>query len=135
MQTSEVASETVEEVMNLDDRTATAVANVENLTGAVRDVAQAICVGDGQHNVTNTPNQHAERIINLNETSATLRQEEVLPTGEFVNMLTEPYAFAKAFPTLFIPRYNKGKDDWLIYHDLTAWTDKIRENRGYKFTD
>ena len=50
MQTLEVPPETVEGVMNLDNRTATAAANAENLAGAVRDVIQTIRVGDRQNN-------------------------------------------------------------------------------------
>ena len=49
--------------MILDDRTATAVTNVEHLAGVVRDVAQKICGGDGEINETNPTNQRDARTI------------------------------------------------------------------------
>ena len=47
----------------------------------------------------------------------TMNQDDVLPTGDFVNMDTTPFAWARAFPTIFIPTYLNG--EWVILHDYT----------------
>ena len=59
--------------------------------------------------------------FNNNGTKATFRQEDVLPTGGFVNMNTEQYVWAQSFPTLFIPRcvMIDKKPVWRIFHDLS----------------
>lgn len=79
----EVPPEMVEGVINLDDRTATAVANAKHLAGAVRDVVQAICRREGQNDKTNPTHHHDTQTINVNGTSVTLQQEKILPTGIF----------------------------------------------------
>ncbi|KAL7526201.1 hypothetical protein ACHAXR_003700, partial [Thalassiosira sp. AJA248-18] len=61
--------------------------------------------------------------LNANGTEATFQQRDVLPTDGFVNMNTTRYAWARAFPTVFIPRYTSinGEMNWRIFHDWTAW--------------
>ncbi|KAL7537702.1 hypothetical protein ACHAXR_008006, partial [Thalassiosira sp. AJA248-18] len=61
--------------------------------------------------------------LNANGTEATFQQRDVLPTDGFVNMNTTRYAWARAFPTVFIPRYASinGEMCWRIFHDWTAW--------------
>ena len=49
---------------------------------------------------------------------AHLQQAEALPTGGFVNMFRTPYAWAKAFPTVFIPTMIDGT--WEILGDMTG---------------
>jgi len=69
-----------------------------------------------------------------NNSSATYNQEEVLNIDGFVNMAKTPYAWARAFPTVFIPEYLPFPDptgmntndppfiwQWVIRHDPTAW--------------
>ena len=53
--------------------------------------------------------------------SVTFNQEDVMKTGDFVNMSTTPFAWARAFPTVFIPTYVDG--EWKIFHDITGCFD------------
>ena len=63
--------------------------------------------------------------INNAGTSATLRHEDVYTTVGYADMLNKPWAFAQAFPSLFIPRYCKlnGVWAWRIFHDYKGWDD------------
>ena len=57
-----------------------------------------------------------------NETT-TFANDDVFTQGGFVNMDTHPYAWAKAFPSVFIPVYAgiNGVLGWHITHDYTGW--------------
>ena len=57
-----------------------------------------------------------------------LNQDEIFHLGDFVNMNTTPYAWDRAFPTLFYPVYTyyKGKLQWTINGDITAHAGKKR---------
>ncbi len=57
-----------------------------------------------------------------NRESVTFAQPTVLPTNEFANMNTTPYAWARAFPTVFMPVYVqfKGEMRWVILNDITG---------------
>ena len=50
---------------------------------------------------------------------ARVRQTHVLPTDGFVKMRTTPYAWARAFPTVFCPCFVNG--EWVIPGDITGW--------------
>eukprot|EP00957_Ditylum_brightwellii_P012325 931384-Ditylum_brightwellii.AAC.1 len=51
-------------------------------------------------------------ILSPGGTTATYRQENVLPTGDFVNMDTRLYSWSLAFSTIFPPCYIDRK--WVI---------------------
>jgi hypothetical protein len=51
------------------------------------------------------------------EDKARMQQKEALPTGSFASMQQTEYAWALAFPTLFLPTYVNGK--WVMLGDLT----------------
>ena len=55
--------------------------------------------------------------------TVTFEQPTVLPTKGFANMSKTPYEWARAFPTVFIPRYIefKGKYQWIILNDITGF--------------
>ena len=58
---------------------------------------------------------------NNNET-ATFDQPSVMPLDGFVNMNSMPYAWARAFLTVFMPHYifHEGRYQWVILHDITG---------------
>ena len=62
-------------------------------------------------------------VLNVERDTATVRQQDVQPTTGFANMTTTPYAWAKAFPTLFIPMWTTidKKLGWHITHNVMAW--------------
>eukprot|EP00957_Ditylum_brightwellii_P126034 9608195-Ditylum_brightwellii.AAC.1 len=51
--------------------------------------------------------------------TVTFAQSDILLTGDFVDMDKTPYAWALAFPTVFLPCYMNGK--WVIPGDYTCW--------------
>ena len=55
--------------------------------------------------------------------TATFEQPTVLPTKGFANMTKTPYAWARAFPTVFIPSYIEynGKYQWIILNDIIGF--------------
>ena len=55
--------------------------------------------------------------------TVTFEQPNVLPTKGFANMTKTPYAWARAFPTVFIPCYIefKGEYQWIILNDITGF--------------
>ena len=58
--------------------------------------------------------------MNADNTVATVRQEDIVTTVGFVDMFQQEWAFAQAFPSLFIPRpvLEDGEVRWKIYHDF-----------------
>jgi hypothetical protein len=75
---------------------------------------------------------------NSNNTTATFNHADVLPIDGFANMTKTPYAWARAFPTIFIPEYLPFPNltatqnaypyiwKWVIRHDPTSW-DTVRD--------
>ena len=55
--------------------------------------------------------------------TAIFDQPTVLPTKGFADMTKTPYAWARAFPTVFIPHYIEfnGKHEWIILNDVTGF--------------
>ena len=55
--------------------------------------------------------------------TAIFDQPTVLPTKGFADMTKTPYAWARAFPTVFIPHYIEfnGKHKWIILNDVTGF--------------
>ena len=70
--------------------------------------------GNEGDNVTSS-----DGILSPGGTTATYHQENVLPTGDFVNMDTTLYSWSLAFPTIFPPCYVDKK--WVILGDYTGW--------------
>eukprot|EP00957_Ditylum_brightwellii_P124298 9474838-Ditylum_brightwellii.AAC.1 len=58
-------------------------------------------------------------ILSPGEITATYHQENVLPTGDFVNMDTTLFSWSLAFPTIFPPFCIDGK--WDILGNYTCW--------------
>ena len=50
-----------------------------------------------------------------------LNHDDVYEKGGFVDMDSTPFAWARAFPTVFIPQFRYGK--WIILHDITGCYD------------
>ena len=69
-----------------------------------------------------------KREFTNNRQSVTFAQPTVLPTNNFTNMNTTPYAWARAFPTVFMPVYThfKGEMRWVILNDITG-SHRLRE--------
>ena len=60
---------------------------------------------------------------NMNNTeTAVFNQIDVLNLGEFANMNSTPYAWSRAFPTIFIPIYVNvnGEYKWIVNGDITG---------------
>lgn len=55
--------------------------------------------------------------------TATFDKPTVLPTQGFANMTKTPYAWARAFPTVFIPHHIEfnGENQWIILNDVTGF--------------
>ncbi len=65
---------------------------------------------------------HSHDILDMsNDADFSIRfsQQNVLPTGNFVDMDKTPYSWSLAFPSLFPPCYIDG--EWVILGDITGW--------------
>ena len=62
-----------------------------------------------------------------------------MPLDGFVNMNSMPYAWARAFPTVFMPHYifHEGRYQWVILYDITGhdglWYKKPPINKWYEY--
>ena len=65
-----------------------------------------------------------------NDENAVFNQNDVLRLGDFANMNTTPYAWSRAFPSIFIPIYAffNGQYRWIINGDITGFNG-IRDKR------
>lgn len=70
---------------------------------------------------------------NRNKTTAHFEQPDIFSTDGLANMNKISYAWARAFPTLFIPTWDEHVGEWRIYHDITGWGG-LRD-QGIKFVD
>lgn len=59
--------------------------------------------------------------VNMEKEQVELNQDDVYQTGDFADMDNTPFAWARAFPTVFIPQYRNGR--WIILHDITGCFD------------
>ena len=111
-------------LMCLNDDNAAHGAETAICEEAIRDRVQRIRALDGGADV--------DMIIRGD--TVEFADQDVLPTDGFVDMNTTEWAYAKAFPTLFIPWYGplggsdvEGflKEGWHITHDFRGW-DTVR---------
>ena len=58
--------------------------------------------------------------VKIKGPKASFRGAEVLPLKEFVDMMKMKYAWARAFPTVFVPIYDEKTDTWNIPGDITG---------------
>ena len=58
-----------------------------------------------------------KQLLTQNESTAKVKQNEVIPLTEFVDMNKTRFAWARALPTIFQPEYIEGK--WTIIHEIT----------------
>jgi len=145
LQNDVILTETFEGVIRTEARTESAAANANLLATAVGAVVQNARNGSGNANPPNLPNNNNVNVyanvnVNLpqpqfngNQTTATFQHNQVLRVDGFADMNRTPYAWARAFPSLFIPVYtvkNRVNNEygWVIFHDITGWSgprDKI----------
>ena len=59
-----------------------------------------------------------KEMLSQNETTVHLNQDNVIPLTGYVDMNKTPFAWSRAFPTVFPPEYIDGK--WIIRHDITS---------------
>ncbi len=94
-----------------------------------RDIRQMVeDIADGNQNENATLDREVNN--NHNPETATFRASNVLHVDGFADMGKTRYAWARAFPTLFIPEYvktglhNNGSEkwEWMIYDDITGFS-------------
>ena len=56
--------------------------------------------------------------MSQNETTAHLKQDNVIPLTDYVDMNKTTFTWDRTFPTVFPPEYIDGK--WIIRHDITG---------------
>ena len=112
--------ETFDGVINHNDSSIARCANAEMATSEITEVIERIHErGDvEQDGDANLNNDHSEA-----NNIATFQQTDVLPIDGFANMNKTPYAWSRAFPTVFIPEYRIIDNEWkwVICHDITGW--------------
>eukprot|EP00984_Skeletonema_dohrnii_P031047 scaffold23084_cov153-Skeletonema_dohrnii-CCMP3373.AAC.2 len=155
LQNDVIQTETFEGVLRTEALTESAAANANLIATAVGAVVRN-ARGEGTNassNSTNPPNANNVNVyanshanlpqpeFNRNQTTATFQHNDVLRVDGFADMNRTPFAWARAFPSLFIPVYtvkNHATSDygWVIFHDITGWSglrDKIvNRNQWYE---
>jgi hypothetical protein len=113
LQNTEIPDETFEGVVNVADGNASrgsaslmAVQAVDTAVQRIREEA----ANPGQSNTS------------LPVNTSTFNQQDVLPVDGFANMNTTKYAWARAFPSCYIPSYIyfHGEMRWVILNDITG---------------
>ena len=117
LQNDTVPHETFEGVMLMNDNTNAQTGNAAMAVNEIQDTVNNI---RNQRNEQELPNPSFR---NRRQT-ATFQQQDVLDTSNgFVDMNKTPYAWARAFPTVFVPTYKQLSDgswSWVIQHDITG---------------
>jgi hypothetical protein len=124
LQNDVIPSETYEGVLPLNASTESAAGNANIVAAQVNNIVQTIRGTGGQPGDSANDN-HPQPQFNANQTTATFQHNEVLPVDGFADMNKTRYAWARAFPSLFIPVYafnrSTGQMEWMIFHDITGW--------------
>ena len=95
LQNSVVPEETFEGVVNVADTNTANGGNADMMVTAIHGA------------VTSIRNNVPQPQLTPNQTTATFAHNDVLPVSGFANMSSTPYAWARAFPTVFYPTYVK----------------------------
>jgi hypothetical protein len=121
LQNSEIPDESFEAVMNVYDRSTVATGQDRMVLNAVHDAVRQIRENQPQADAADAPQPR----FNRDRSRATFQQTDVFSyDGGFVDMNRTQYAWARAFPTIFIPTYIQIKENewkWVILHDITGW--------------
>ena len=114
LQNAEIEEETYEAVLDLGKTSLVGLENArqaaDEVTTAVREIRRRAANSQNNYNVvhlrggTDTTSTAPGATINRDGSTATIRHEDAYTTVGYPDMLKEPYAFARAFPTLFPPR-------------------------------
>ena len=159
LQNDVIEEETFEGLVHVGDNSAVSLENAHLAAQAVKDAARQLRAhdappedgdvnmhpqdGDGDEEMefvdsvspaplrggNDTTDTSLPNIYN-DGTSETLRHEDVYTTVGYADMFNRPWAFAQAFPSLFIPRYCKlnGVWAWRIFHDYKGWDNHRDKN-------
>jgi hypothetical protein len=87
---------------------------VQFLAGRLEPPLVPTTDSDGEDNDSSVPYR-----LTRGGSAAQVRQQDLFPRGDFVNMRRTRYAWSLAFPSVFPPRYIDGR--WVILGDPTGW--------------
>ena len=114
LQNAEIEEETYEAVLDLGKTSLVGLENAQKaadeVTTAVREIRRRAANSQNNNNVvhlrggTDTASTAPGVTINGDGPTATIRHKDAYTTVVYPDMLKEPYAFARAFPTLSPPR-------------------------------
>ena len=114
LQNTEIEEETYEAVLDLGETSLVGLEDAQKaadeVTTAVREIRRrAANSQDNDHlahlrGETDTASTAPEATVNRDGSAATIRYEDAYTTVGYPDMLKEPYAFARTFPTLFLTR-------------------------------
>jgi hypothetical protein len=124
LQNADAPEEGFETVLNYSVSSSTA--NAQNTNSAVTERINELVT----HQHVDSSNIH----VHMQHDTCTFDQPTILQTDGFVDMSNTPYAWARAFPTLFIPEYipiSSSDYAWVIRHEITGW----HKSRGDKKVD
>ena len=114
LQNTEIEEETYEAVMHLGETSHVGLENAQQaadeVTRAVREIRRQAADSQDNDDVMHlrggddTASTVTGATVNRDGSAATIRHEDAYTTVGYPDMLKEPWAFARAFPTLFPPR-------------------------------
>ena len=114
LQNTEIEEETYEAVMHLGETSHVGLENAQQaadeVTRAVQEIRRQAADSQDNDDVmhlrggNDTASAVTGATVNRDGSAATIRHEDAYTTVGYPDMLKEPWAFARAFPTLFPPR-------------------------------
>jgi hypothetical protein len=134
LQNSVIPEETFEGLLPANDTSNVAAGQAHLLESTIQEALERIRTQDQVF-------EDGPPILSRNQSRATFNQPQLFNyDGGYVNMNKYPFAWALAFPTLFIPVYievAEGEWKWVILHDITGWPTlrdrPISINKWYEF--
>jgi hypothetical protein len=132
LQNSEIPEETFEGVLHVHDRSNVNVGQASLAENSVQEAVQHI-QQQSDSEVLHGTNIHTT--CSQDSTTVTFNQPDVFNyDGGFVDMNKTKYAWARAFPTVFIPNYIQVSEnvwEWVILPDITGWI--MQQNKEISF--
>ena len=125
LQNSVVPDETYEAVLNVFDRSTVTTGQTRMIQTAVENAVTAGTTVNADPDHDAEQETQPQPRFSRNRSTATFKQTDVFSyDGGFVDMNKTKYAWARAFPTVFIPVYIQTDEntwEWVILHDITGW--------------
>lgn len=125
LQNSVIPEETYEAVLNVFDKSTVTTGQTRMIRNAVENAVLHNAAEDDNSQQNEEQDTHPQPRYSRNKKTAKFKQADMFNYDDgFVDMNKTKYAWARAFPTVFIPAYIQTDEntwEWVILHDITGW--------------